>query len=299
MTDVDETKVGIDPARVSVQILSQEKIYDGNSPTIVDPVRDIHWTTSDTIYNNDDLGISLTVVNSAADVGVYAITGAASNSNYDVTFSGEWDEKDDNKGEAGIYTVTLRPVEVSIGMAGGFYGDKPDLSNVVLDYEETSENRGLADGEMSIDEIILDTDATSASPVSSDQVSYKIFAVKDQKEVELRTPTRFGNYNVTFTANGIYRVDPRPIAITVTDHSSIYGEAIDEGISAPIVDTDYKVALSDSYTGKGSAAIVNNDDLGITLRINSDSVVNAGTYNISGSTQGCLLYTSPSPRDRG
>ena len=286
VTDVDETKVGIDPARVSVQILNQEKIYDGNSPTIVDPVRDIHWTTSDTIYNNDDLGISLTVVNSAADVGVYAITGAASNSNYDVTFSGKWDEKDDNKGEAGIYTVTLRPVEVSIGMAGGFYGDKPDLSNVVLDYEETSENRGLADGEMSIDEIILDTDATSASPVSSDQVSYKIFAVKDQKEVKLHTPTRFGNYDVTFTANGIYRVDPRPIAITVTDHSSIYGEAIDEGISAPIADTDYKVALSDSYTGKGSAAIVNNDDLGITLQINSDSVVNAGTYNISGSTQG-------------
>ena len=103
----------------------------------------------------------MTVVNSAADVGVYAITGAASNSKSgDVILSGEWTKRMIIR-RSWHHTVTLRPVEVSIGMAGGFYGDKPDLSNVVLDYEETSENRGLADGEMSIDEIILDTDATS------------------------------------------------------------------------------------------------------------------------------------------
>ena len=87
------------------------------------------------------------------------------------------------------------------------------------------------------------------------------------------------NYDVTFSS-GTYTVKARPITITIADHSSKYGAAINGGIARPVSGTDYTVAITNEVTT--GDAIVNSDDLGIALSTTANKDSNAGTYPISG-----------------
>lgn len=283
---VDGTPVGIIPAPITVAINDQKKVYDGSVAT---PSQSEWSVDEEKLYDvdddgiKDDLGITLTVVN-AKNAGKYAITGTANNSNYAVTFTGNWAGEGENKDHAGTYTIEPRPINVQIGNAEGFYGDEPVLNNVALD-DVTGDgvsDAGLVDGEVLknvLTGLELATTANAQSDISDEDTPYTIYA-KNGEDLILDS-TQLGNYEVTFTNKGTYTVKPRPITITIADHSSVYGEKIDGGIADPVSDKDYTVAITEGNTVTGGA-IVNKDDLGIALSTTAQEGDNAGTYSISG-----------------
>lgn len=285
-TTVEDGK--ITQAPITVAINDQKKVYDGQSLSIENPVQDTHWSTTGTIYLQDgvkdDLGITLSIASGSKDAGTYAITGAASNQNYEVTFTGSWTGEDD-KGKAGTYTISPRPINVQIGDAEGFYGDVPDLTletKVILTPETAQgENAGLVEGENiydALEGLSLGSYATVSSPVDDNYTIYPLNnGVVDQDKKGV-----YGNYDVTFTQEGTYTVKQRPITITIKDHSSVYGEKIDGGIATPLSGTDYTVAITEGNTVTTDGAIVNGDDLGITLFTTAQKSSDAGAYSISG-----------------
>lgn len=265
---VGETKVGIDPAPITVAISNQSSVYDGSAPTVSN-AKDTDWKVTDgEIYQfvpdtDDDLGIILSIASGSKDAGAYAITGEWTNKNYDVTFTGSW-----TGGTAGTYTITPRPIKVEIGNAEGFYGDEPDKTKVELtDISEGNPDTGLVSGD-SLDDFLsgVTIDATASTGVGND------YSIVGEAQ-------KYGNYDVTFSS-GTYTVKARPITITIADHSSKYGAAINGGIAKPVSGTDYTVAITNEVTT--GDAIVNSDDLGIALSTTANKDSNAGTYPISG-----------------
>lgn len=282
-TTVEDGK--ITQAPVTVTISDQTSVYDGEKPTVgqeegtkEDPKA--WYVSTGEVFSQDttkdNLGITLSIAPDSKDADTYAITGEWTNKNYDVIFTGSW-KGEEHKSEAGTYTITPRPIDVKIGNAEGFYGDAPVLKGVELTYEQTGDNRGLASGETSVSGIQLGTGANKESPVAE----YTIYAVNGDNQVGLNTPEVIGNYNVTFTNEGTYTVNPRPITITIKDHRSKYGAAIDGGIAKPLSGKDYTVAITAGNTVTGGA-IVNGDDLGIALFTTAKKGSDAGTYPISG-----------------
>ena len=269
--EVNGISVGIDPAPITVDIKDQEKVYDGSVAT---PSQS-EWSVDEgKLYDvdddgiKDDLGITLTVVN-AKNAGKYAITGTANNSNYAVTFAGSWAGEGENKDHAGTYTITPRPIKVEIGDAEGFYGDAPVKPSGLLKDISTEDGEGLVEGD-SLDQFLYHV-VINASPNTDVGSHYTITG----------TSGEYGNYNVTF-ASGTYTVNPRPITITIKDHSSKYGAEINGGIAHPVSDKDYTVAITEGNTVTTDGAIVNGDDLGIALSTTANKDSNAGTYPISG-----------------
>lgn len=275
----DGDDVAITPKPIDVAITNKEKVYDGKAAAVTSE-KGTDWTVNETDLceltpgTKDNLGIALSIASGSKDADTYAITGAWTNNNYKVTFTGSWTGEDENKDHAGTYTIDHRPINVQIGNAEGFYGDEPVLTGVTLTYEQTGDNRGLAPDEENVPGIELGTGANKESPVAE----YTIYAVNGDG---LNTPVVIGNYNVTFTKNGTYTVKPRPITITIKNHSSKYGAAIDDGIADPVSDKDYTVAITEGNTVTGGA-IVNKDDLGIALFTTAKKGSDAGTYPISG-----------------
>lgn len=271
----------ITTAPVTVTIYTQTSVYDGNKPDVGDAETE-NWSTTDAVYSQggvkDDLGISLDIPNGSINAGSYTISGKYTNTNYTVTFTG---------GE-NAYTITRRPVSIQIGDVSGIYGDDPDLSGAALtDISDTSADpdSGIVQGESAENlGVNLGTNAAAGRPISGDNVSYKIYAVGgDSTEIAENTPAAYGNYDVEFT-NGTYTINQRPITITINDHESDYLQAIDSGVAAPVLNTDYSAA----YTGdSGKTAVYAEDRLNVALSTDAENVPgnqnsNAGTYAISG-----------------
>lgn len=281
-TTVEDGK--ITQAPVTVTISDQTSVYDGEKPTVgqeegtkEDPKA--WYVSTGEVFSQDttkdNLGITLSIAPDSKDADTYAITGEWTNKNYDVTFAGNWTGEDANNGHAGTYTISPRPIDVQIGNAEGFYGDSPVLTGVGLTYEANDDNRGLAPDEENVPGIKLGTGANEQSPVAV--VGYTIYAVNDDNQVALNTPTVIGNYKVTFTKNGTYTVNPRPITITIEDKKSDYG--------CDIAQLTYNGTLSNTYTGSNKNVVFVGDDedeLGITLSTTAKKGSDAGTYPISG-----------------
>lgn len=290
VTKVNNTNVAITQKPIEVSINDQSKVYDGQFATASSD-KGTAWTVNEDDLcelvsgTKDNLGITLSIDSGSKDAGAYAITGNWTNSNYTVTFTGNWTD-----GTAGTYTIDHRPIDVKIGDADGFYGDVPVLDNVALD-DVTGDgvsDAGLVDGEVLknvLTGLKLATTANAQSDISNEDTPYPIYAKKG--EAPIQAPTQLGNYNVTFTNEGTYTVKQRPITITIADHSSVYGAEIDGGIAHPVSDKDYKVDLTKpDYTGSGGSAIVNEDVLTVTLETTASATAAAGTYDITGSAEG-------------
>lgn len=264
--------VAIIPRPITVTILDDGKVYDGQLPT-VSSEQDVGWEIAEgTVVAGEDLRITLTIGDPKApkaDVDTYAISGDWKNTNYNVTFAGE------SGGTTGTYTILPRPVNVTIGNTSGVYGDDHgaavDSSSTLLTAEEPNveQDRGLAPGESleDIGGILLDTDANAESGVSS----YSIYAVTASGE-KITGETQYGNYMVTFVnGNATFTVNPRPITITIADKESAYGC------------TRQDLTWEDSYTNDSSKnGIVNGDNLGIVLHTEASSTSDVGTYPITG-----------------
>ena len=294
-TVTTEDTGSISAKSITVTIADKNKIYDGKTPSVTSD-KGTDWTVdADALCSQngtvDELRVVLSVESDGnRAVGTYAITGKADNDNYKVTFTGSWTGEGENKDHAGTYTIEPRPISVQIGNAEGFYGDAPVLDNVELvdDTEDGVSNAGLVEGE-SLKEVLtglkLATTANAQSDISNEDTPYTIYAKNGEDPI--LAPTQLGNYKVTFTQNGTYTVKPRPITITIADHSSVYGDEIDGGIADPDSGTDYKVDLTKpDYTGSGTSAIVNDDALTVTLETTASATAAAGLYDITGSAAG-------------
>lgn len=272
----DGDDVAITPKPIDVAITNKEKVYDGKAAAVTSE-KGTDWTVNESDLcelkpgTKDNLDITLSIDSGSKDAGTYAITGTANNSNYDVTFTGSW-----TGGTAGTYTITHRPISVQIGNAEGFYGDAPVLTGVELTYEGTDEEnyRGLAPDENSVPNITLGTGASAQSPVAG----YVIYAVDGNNgQIQNGTPTVIGNYKVTFTKEGTYTVNPRPITITISDAESNYG--------CDLARLTYNETLSKAYTGTNENVVFVGDDetdLKIALFTTAKKGSDAGTYPISG-----------------
>lgn len=267
----------ITPKPIEVAIKDQNAVYTGSTPN----VNNDEWTVDNNALcdiggdgTKDNLNITLTLENGAADVGGYAITGVAANTNYAVKFTGSW-QGENHQGAAGTFTVTHRPVTIQINDAEGFYGDTPEKTDALLsDVSDTVHNP--SSGLVGSDTVSAFLDAVVIGATASDGIgaNYKITGTDDN----------IGNYTVDFSNEGTYTVKTRPITITISDHSSIYGADINAGMAAPVSETDYTVALSDTYTGShADQVIVNSDDLGIKLTTLAQKGSAVGTYAITGS----------------
>ena len=263
----DGDDVAITPKPIDVAITNKEKVYDGKAAAVTSE-KGTDWTVNETDLCElkpgikDNLGIALSIASGSKDAGTYAITGKWTNKNYEVTFTGSW-----TGGTAGTYTITPRPIKVEIGDAEGFYGDAPVKPSGLLKDISTEDGEGLVEGD-SLDQFLYHV-VINASPNTDVGSHYTITG----------TSGEYGNYNVTF-ASGTYTVNPRPITITIKDHSSKYGAEIDGGIADPDSGEDYTVAITGNATT--GDAIVNGDDLGIALFTTAKKGDNAGTYSISG-----------------
>ena len=267
----------ITPKSIEVVINDQNAVYTGTTPNVNNDA----WTVDeqklcdiDKDGTKDSLDITLTLENGAADVGDYAITGEADNTNYAVTFTGSW-QGENHRGAAGTFTVTHRPVTIQINNAEGFYGDTPAKTNALLsDISDKMQNP--SSGLVGSDTVSAFLDAVEIGATASDIIgaNYEITGTDDN----------IGNYTVDFSNEGTYTVKARPITITISDHSSIYGADINAGMAAPVSETDYTVALSDTYTGSNAdQVIVNGDDLGIKLTTLAQKGSAVGKYAITGS----------------
>lgn len=276
-TTVEDGK--ITQAPVTVTISDQTSVYDGEKPTVgqeegtkEDPKA--WYVSTGEVFSQDttkdNLGITLSIAPDSKDADTYAITGEWTNKNYDVTFAGNW-TGEEHKGEAGIYTITPRPISVQIGNAEGFYGDEPVKPSGLLEDISTEDGEGLVEGDSP--DPFLDHVVINASPNTDVGSHYTITG----------TSGEYGNYNVTF-ASGTYTVKQRPITITIADHSSKYGAEIDGGIADPVSDKNYTVAITGNATT--GDAIVNNDVLTVTLETTASAKAAAGTYDITGSAEG-------------
>lgn len=269
-TTVEDGK--ITQAPVTVTISDQTSVYDGEKPTVgqeegtkEDPKA--WYVSTGEVFSQDttkdNLGITLSIAPDSKDADTYAITGEWTNKNYDVTFAGNW-TGEEHKGEAGIYTITPRPISVQIGNAEGFYGDEPVKPSGLLEDISTEDGEGLVEGD-SPDQF-LDHVVINASPNTDVGSHYTITG----------TSGEYGNYNVTF-ASGTYTVNPRPITITIEDQESDYG--------CEIAKLAYSETLSNTYTGSNKNVVFVGDDedeLGITLSTTAKKGSDAGTYPISG-----------------
>lgn len=267
----DGDDVAITPKPIDVAITNKEKVYDGKAAAVTSE-KGTDWTVNETDLCElkpgikDNLGIALSIASGSKDAGTYAITGKWTNKNYEVTFTGSW-----TGGTAGTYTITPRPIKVEIGDAEGFYGDAPVKPSGLLKDISTEDGEGLVEGD-SLDQFLYHV-VINASPNTDVGSHYTITG----------TSGEYGNYNVTF-ASGTYTVKPRPITITIKDHRSKYGAAIDDGIATPVFDTDYTVAITNQATTGDAIVKGDNLEIKLTTKATADSPVD--DYDITGSAEG-------------
>lgn len=254
VTVTETVKGTILQADVTVTIEPQQAVYDGQAPE----VDDSKWQPkTGTVYGSDSLGIDLAIAAedpNPAVQGEHVITGTSSNANYKVTF------------ENGIFTVNHRPITVQIGETNGYYGNTPDLSQVILT-DVTPEGRpdaGLAPGE--------DISVIAGYVLAAEVPNAEDHAITAQDGT-------YGNYQVDFK-DGTYHAAKRPITLTALPHESFYGQARAAGIDAPAAEVDY-LAASDL-----GIAVVENDDLGVKLAAEVNAQTPAGTYDILISANG-------------
>lgn len=234
----------IEPADVTVTIGDQNSVYDGRNPA----VKQGEWTlTGGTVYNSDDLDITLSIPDDAIDAGTYAITGVSGHENYNVTF------------EKGEFEITPRKVSVTIGDTEGIYGDEPVLSSVTL----TCVNMAGSDS-TELFRNLLNTTATETSDVGN----YLITA----------TNGVYGNYNVSFTG-GTYTVEQRPITITIVNKESLYGcdiETLTKDVSYTGDSGKVGIVNNDNLGIQLSTTASNTSPIG-TYPITGQATADAGT----------------------
>ncbi|MBR2350373.1 MAG: hypothetical protein IKA77_07120 [Clostridia bacterium] len=147
------------------------------------------------------LAISLTTIASnTANVGTYNINGSSTSTNYAVSFT----SKDGTK-TTGTYTIAKKAITIYAVNKSSDYGD--DI--VSLTY--TIPNGALVNGDTDTEAVLkvtLTTTATNTSNVA---------------DYDITGSATSANYDIT-VANGIYKINQRPISVTINNAGHVYGQ---------------------------------------------------------------------------
>lgn len=224
---LDNAKFIIDKRPISVEI-TKSSIY-GNAISALSGYKIV----SGNIITGDSLNLKLaTAATNRSDVGDYSIYVDYCNSNYNVSV------------RKGVYTITQRPLNISISYQEGRYGDRPNLNQKAF-----SILSGLITGDDP--KIVLTTNATHRSTIGT----YAIFA-----------SCQNGNYKVSTSKLGNYSVVPRPIKIRLTQQNIGYSFSIKYDKEA------YEIM---------EGSLVNGDDLKLTIFAKENMFGISGSYGIS------------------
>lgn len=229
----------IKPAEVDVTISHMQQVYTGEQFSTVTGVKGTNYTVSSgTVYNGDDLGITITITDGATNVGKYDVTAKAANTNYKVTFV------ESSLSQAyEITKATIADGDVSFTIYGGTSGATYDATThqVASDLSVTTStvvgHGNTPVWSFSLDGInyypIDDTSVLVRNVADSGTVYYKIEA--DNHE------TYTGQFNVT--------INPYEVEVKWVENDFTYNGS------------DQKDAVTATYTDLGS----NVRDLVVTL----------------------------------
>ncbi|MBR4800340.1 MAG: hypothetical protein IK048_01510 [Clostridia bacterium] len=218
----------IKPKSISVKIDDKESYFGDSIAELTCSVKgEVELPYGDDVY--DVVSLSTT---SGENVGPFTITGAMKagseiSGNYEVEF------------EEGTYTVLPRPISIRINDATSVYGEEDASLSAVI-------TSGSLVGETDVTSVL-----TLVREKGADVGTYEIYRqLKDDI-----------NYDVKWT-DGVYTITPRPITVSVSDATSVYGEAL----------AKHTLALTQGET---------KDSLEDVIVVSEPDSLAAGTYEIT------------------
>ncbi|MBP5307653.1 MAG: hypothetical protein J6Z34_00770, partial [Clostridia bacterium] len=240
----------VEKHRVRVTVADQQKVYDGNVPSISYAagylaVENLNGAP----VTKEEISLTLSAGNSA-DAGRYDLVAAYTDSaNYDITV--------DYTATATVYSnyvIERRIVNVSVYDNGKVYDGAVPAVSYEEEYFAITAGNGAAT--ITKEEIELELVIEGATKNAG---AYDIVAVYPSHYAE--------NYdiriNYTQTGRSVYTVSARPVGVEVNDVTITYGDAY----------------VAPTYTVT-DGTVVQGDDLGITLA-DTTAERNAGTYYIT------------------
>lgn len=251
----------VEKADATVTVKNQIGVYSGNVP-VAGNVTGVNYTVSGLKRAADDLGVSISIKDAAADAGKYALLATASNGNYNVVFSGETATNtatDDGNGVWTVeqaYTVEKAKLVITAKSYVITYGDgAPDYK---ADFD------GFVNGE---DDSVFTASLSFACAylIDLNNRGAKTYAI-------VVSAAEADNYDIEFV-DGTLTVEKKEITVTVKNDltTTQYGVA-------PIVFTDANV---DGYYEFDSSELAYTDDeLGIAFAIAVTATSSAGVYPI-------------------
>ena len=178
------------------------KVYGASDPTLT-------YSISGFVNGNTeaDLDTPVTIARTAGeDVGIYAISGSATDANYNINFV------------TNTFSITAASLEVSTDYGEKTYGDADPSLNYSIS--------GFVNGDTEVD---LDTPVTIIRIPGEDVGSYQIIAYNAFDS----------NYNIIFKNNESFIINRRAITLTASNQDKIYGDLLDLGETAfTVLDLD-------------------------------------------------------------
>ena len=243
----------INKCNLQVELLPQEKEYDGAAPTAIGNAENVGWkfANGSKMCGSDkaeDLGIALSVVNANKNAGSYAIhADEVVHKNYTVTFTNN---------DSTLYTINRKSVTVQIADVTMKYGESVDAHKKADGYEKTPE--GIVEGE-SIS-LTLNFDA-----VQNKAGEYAITGTA------LETGDN-GNYIIE-VKDGKFKIEARTVTVVIEDQTDTYNFEHDYDFD----DTLWSVKENE---GDGLAEGEEKDVLNVILT--TEELTHAGEYEITG-----------------
>ncbi len=221
------------PAAVEVTLENQSATYTGSD--LSGTLDDTKYTVSGTVYNGDDLGITLSILGGAAiDARTYTIEGASSNANYTVTF------------HTGVFTITPLGIEVEITAGGGEYGGEIEAATATI----TGEVPAGVEAEITYTGI-----ANDGTPYVN----------------SITVPTKAGTYTVRVTINNTnYTVSGIDVATMIISRKIVeLPEIASKEYTGEALTAD--IAASELYTVSQGSDWVNVGDYNVEFTLNDAS----------------------------
>ena len=175
---------------VTVTILDRTFTYTGSAPTIPTVVDGVNQYTVDDLVEGDDLDLSFSTT--GVDPGQYDITGAWSNTNYDVTFTQK---------AGGACTIENATITVEIT---GYKGTYDGVAHPVATYEIGTQNDITANIEFSLqnDTTTATSDLTIKDATDRDVTVYYWVTAQYHDDASGTFSVNIGKKGLTITYNG-------------------------------------------------------------------------------------------------
>ncbi len=233
-------------------------IYGDNPPTVTSFTAPSGSAGSGSgLVNGNSVSSVTDTVNASAttNAGTYtsgitpssAVFGSGLASNYNITYAN------------GTLTINTRPLTITSGNASFIYGDNPPT---VTSFTAPSGSAGSGSGLVNGNSVSSVTDTVNASATTNAGT----YTSGITPSSAVFGSGLAGNYNITY-ANGTLTINTRPVTITASDTSRVYGD------SNPSVTS---FTASTGSAGSGSGLVNGNSVSSVTGTYNATVTTNAG-----------------------